>query len=61
MSNELRMKNHSQSFINLISGQDYCPGKEAAMGSIVVSLPCTTYLWGYLIMLSGKTTHPFAI
>ena len=29
----------------------YCPGKEAALGSIVVSLTCTTYLWGSLIAL----------
>ena len=29
----------------------YSPGKEAAMGVIVVSLPCTPYLWGALIAL----------
>ena len=27
----------------------YCPSKEASMGSIVVSLPCTTYLCGSFI------------
>ena len=27
----------------------YCPGKEAAMGIIVVSLPCTAYLWAAFI------------
>ena len=27
----------------------YCPGKEAALGIIVVSLPCTAYLCGTLI------------
>ena len=27
----------------------YCPNEEAAMGIIVVSLPCTTYLWATLI------------
>ena len=29
----------------------YCPGKEAAMGIILVSLPCTAYLCGSLIVL----------
>ena len=29
----------------------YCPGKEAAMSIIVVSLPCTAYLCGALIAL----------
>ena len=29
----------------------YCPGKEAAMGIIVVSLTCTPYLWAALIAL----------
>ena len=28
-----------------------CPNKEAAMGIIVVSLPCTAYLWGAFIAL----------
>ncbi|MBC7687471.1 MAG: hypothetical protein H7211_04755 [Aquabacterium sp.] len=28
----------------------YCPGKEAAMVIIVVSLPCTAYLWASLIV-----------
>ena len=32
-------------------GCNYCPGKEAALGIIVVSLPCTVYLWGALIAL----------
>ena len=32
-----------------IWGSIYCPGKEAAMGIIVVSLPCTAYLWAALI------------
>ena len=27
----------------------YCPGKDAAMGIIVVSLPCTAYQYGALI------------
>ena len=27
----------------------YCPGKDAAMGIIVVSLPCTAYQCGSLI------------
>ena len=27
----------------------FCPNEEAAMGIIVVSLPCTTYLCGSLI------------
>jgi len=27
----------------------YCPGKEAALGSIVVSLTYTAYLWGAFI------------
>jgi len=35
-------------------GFHYCPGKEAAMGNIVVSLPCTVYLWAALIMLEIK-------
>ena len=30
---------------------NYCSGKEAALGSIVVSLPCTAYLWESLITL----------
>ena len=30
-------------------GVFYCPGKEAAMAGIVVSLPCTAYLWASLI------------
>ena len=29
----------------------YCPGKEAAMGILVVSLTCTAYLCGALIVL----------
>ena len=29
----------------------YCPNKEAAMGIIVVSLPCTSYQRGSLIVL----------
>ena len=28
----------------------YCPNKEAALGSIVVSLSCTTYHCGSLIL-----------
>ena len=28
----------------------HCPGKEAAMVSIVVSLPCTAYLCGSFIV-----------
>jgi len=31
--------------------KDYCPDKEAAMGIVVVSLPCTVYLWGAFIAL----------
>ena len=30
----------------------YWPGKEAAMGIIVVSLPCTAYHWGTLVALT---------
>ena len=33
----------------------YCPGKEAALGSIVVSLTCTKYLCGAFITLCSKT------
>ena len=29
----------------------FCPNEEAAPGSIVVSLPCTAYLCGALIVL----------
>ena len=29
----------------------FCPGKEAALGIIVVSLPCTAYLYGAFIKL----------
>ena len=29
----------------------FCPGKEVALGIIVVSLPCTSYLCGALIVL----------
>ena len=29
--------------------QFFCPNKEAAMGIIVVSLPCTAYHWGAFI------------
>ena len=32
-------------------GGFYCPGKETAMVIIVVSLPCTAYLCGALIVL----------
>ena len=32
----------------------YCPGKAAAMGSIVVSLTCTAYQWATLIAFYGK-------
>ena len=34
---------------------DYCPGKEAAMVIIVVSLSCTVYLWGAFIALCTKS------
>ena len=32
------------------SSHTYCSNKEAAMGIIVVSLPCTAYLCGSLIV-----------
>ena len=32
----------------------YCPNKEAAMGNIVVSLPCTAYLWELLLRFAQK-------
>ena len=32
-------------------GKFFCPGEEAAMGIIVVSLPCTAYHCGSLIVL----------
>jgi len=36
---------------DLAGANNFCPGKEAAMGIIVVSLPCTTYQCGTLIVL----------
>ena len=33
----------------------FCPNKEAAVGSIVVSLPCTTYQCGTFIVLCDKS------
>ncbi|MBC7687595.1 MAG: hypothetical protein H7211_05390 [Aquabacterium sp.] len=33
----------------------YYPGKEAAMGIIVVSLPCTAYQCGSFIGMIGKS------
>ena len=36
-------------------GYVFCPNKEAALGSIVVSLTCTTYQWGTLIALYKDT------
>ena len=35
----------------------FCPNQEAAMGSILVSLPCTAYLWESLIVLCD---NPYA-
>ena len=32
--------------------KSYCPGEEAALGIIVVSLTCTAYLYGALIVFS---------
>ena len=37
----------------------YCPGKEAAMSIIVVSLPCTAYLCGALIALYFQQVSNF--
>ena len=40
----------------------YCPGKEAAMGIIVVSLPCTTYLWAaFITFCTHHPLHPAVI
>ena len=35
---------------------NYCPGKEAALVSIVVSLPCTAYLCGTFTGVMGRTS-----
>jgi len=37
--------------LKLVSVLKNCPGKEAALGSIVVSLSCTAYLCGALITI----------
>ena len=34
----------------------YCPNKDAAMGIILVSLPCTAHLCGSLIVLQVKSS-----
>ena len=46
---------HSKKPCNTVKENVFCPGKEAAMVIIVVSLPCTAYLWATLIMLLIKT------
>ena len=45
---------HSKKPCNTVKENVFCPGKEAAMVIIVVSLPCTAYLWATLITLQIK-------
>ncbi|MBC7688176.1 MAG: hypothetical protein H7211_08355 [Aquabacterium sp.] len=39
----------------------HCPGKEAAMVIIVVSLPCTAYLCGTLIALLAGVSRKVVV
>ena len=41
------------------AGNSFCPGKEAALVSIVVSLSCTAYQCGSFIVLCKKSESEF--